>query len=408
VVKIFALGGYGKVGFPAIKLLAQNDLVTEIAVAGRNLQRAEKAATEIGEKASAVQADGTNEQELASRLEGYDIIMNAALNNTVLPAIHAAIRTGTHYCDVNVRLVEQALQLASEVEAAGVTAIVATGIQPCISNLMGMHAAHQLDDVKQLQIGFGDVVNFQTGRELTPRQWIGDPKENLASLHECRRFIVWIFKILQKNGIRMAFDYRNGHWVETDPIKSGTEAPTQQGGTITSYPYASCDLLWPGLPDNIAAKPSVEMFFSPLPPQLHDLLRDTALRMMEECIDPETAISSFYDTIDRNPSRWLTLPDDFVPISKMWTRAVGIKERRPARFSCWLTASAWDLGGYFLIGAAQAVAVLIILRGEIRERGVMFAENTFEPLPFLGEVAALMPSPLPNGRLIGESLEWLE
>ena len=41
-MKVFALGGCGKVGLPAIKLLAASDLVTEIAVAGRNLERAER------------------------------------------------------------------------------------------------------------------------------------------------------------------------------------------------------------------------------------------------------------------------------------------------------------------------------------------------------------------------------
>ena len=34
----------------AIKLLAQSDLVTEIAIVGRSLERARKAAREIGEK----------------------------------------------------------------------------------------------------------------------------------------------------------------------------------------------------------------------------------------------------------------------------------------------------------------------------------------------------------------------
>ena len=54
-MKVFALGGYGKVGLPAIKLLAQSDLVSKIAVAGRSLERAEKAATEVGEKGVAFQ-----------------------------------------------------------------------------------------------------------------------------------------------------------------------------------------------------------------------------------------------------------------------------------------------------------------------------------------------------------------
>jgi len=60
-MRVFALGGYGKVGLPAIKLLAGSDLVAEIAIAGRSLSRAEKAATQIGEKAIAVPLDGTDE-----------------------------------------------------------------------------------------------------------------------------------------------------------------------------------------------------------------------------------------------------------------------------------------------------------------------------------------------------------
>jgi len=38
----------------------------------------------------------------------------------------------------------------------------------------------------------------------------------------------------------------------------------------------------------------------------------------------------------------------------------------------------------------------------------MTAETAFEPLPFLDEVASLMPDSLPDGKLIGESFEWLQ
>ena len=44
-MKIFALVGYGKTGFPAIKFLAKSNLVTKITIAGRNLDLAEKAAS---------------------------------------------------------------------------------------------------------------------------------------------------------------------------------------------------------------------------------------------------------------------------------------------------------------------------------------------------------------------------
>jgi len=100
-MKVFLLGGYGKTGLPAARLLAQSDLVTEIAIAGRSLEREEKAAIEIGEKAIPVHADGTDQQKLTPLLAGYDVIMNAAYNDTVLPTIRAAIRAGTHYCDLS-------------------------------------------------------------------------------------------------------------------------------------------------------------------------------------------------------------------------------------------------------------------------------------------------------------------
>jgi hypothetical protein len=64
--------------------------------------------------------------------------------------------------------------------------------------------------------------------------------------------------------------------------------------------------------------------------------------------------------------------------------------------------------GYFLTSVALVVAVLKILRGEIRERGIITAETAFEPLLFFDEVASLLPEPLPDGKLIGESFEWLE
>jgi len=127
-MKVFALGGYGKTGLPAIKLLVESDLVTEIAIAGRNLERAEKVAAEIGEKALAVQVDGTDEQELTSLLAGYDFIVNAATNDAVLPSIRAAIHNGAHYCDMAwAGVLEQAGKLGPEADAANITVVIATG-----------------------------------------------------------------------------------------------------------------------------------------------------------------------------------------------------------------------------------------------------------------------------------------
>jgi hypothetical protein len=403
-MKVFVLGGYGKTGIKAIKLLADSDLITKIAVAGRNLERAEKAASEIGEKAIAIQVDGTDEQKLTSLLAGYDILVNAATYNAVSTFIKAAIGTGIHYCDMD--FVEEVLQLEPEAKAAGITAILAAGISPCISNLMGIHAANQLDEVEQLQLGRASIYNFQRGRELTPRQWLKDPKESLTELHEFKPFITGMMKRLQRGGLRMVMDYRDGQWVELDPIRNGLAMPQLEGGTIVSYPYVSCDSFWGALPNDIASVPPVEVWFSPLPPPLHDYLRVQALRVRDETLDPEVAVGSFFDTIERDPDRWLTLPENFVLFPDVWARAVGYKDGRAARHTCWFTATSWDVGGYFLTSAALAAAVRKILRGEVIERGVMHAQTVFEPQSFFDEIDALIEEYLPDGSLIDNSFEW--
>ncbi|MCJ7735897.1 MAG: saccharopine dehydrogenase NADP-binding domain-containing protein, partial [Anaerolineae bacterium] len=226
-MKVFALGGYGKVGLAAVSLLAQSDLVTEIAIAGRNLERAEETAADLGAavsgaKAIALHADGTDEEQLTPLLAGYDIIMNAAFDGTVLPAIRAATSTGTHYCDANV-VNPQTLDpaTASAAAAAGITAVVATGVSPCISNLMAVHAARQLEEVEQLQLGRADIYNFRSGRELTPRQWLNDPEESLAALREFRSYIAWTLQRLQESSVRTMRVYRGGRWVGLDPVIAG-------------------------------------------------------------------------------------------------------------------------------------------------------------------------------------------
>jgi hypothetical protein len=104
----------------------------------------------------------------------------------------------------------------------------------------------------------------------------------------------------------------------------------------------------------------------------------------------------------------MTPVEDFSPLPKMWVRAVGDKEGRAARYTCWFTAPMWNIGMYYTTSVALVVAARQILHGEILARGVMTAENTFEPLTFLNEIAALLRDSQPDGRVIDECFEWLE
>ena len=407
-MKVFILGGYGKTGYPAIRLLAQSDLVTKIAIAGRNLERAKIAAADIGRKAIAVLADGTDAQQMISLTTGFDIIINAADNNAVLPCIQAAIHNGAHYCDMAwAQILQDAMQYAPAAELAGITAIIATGISPCITNLMGVHAGRQLDEVKQFQIGRSEIIDFSSGRELSHRQWLANPSESAAELLEYKPFLAWKLQMLQQNGCQQLSKYQDSEWVEINPIKNNIEVPLSNGDTASASPYFSGNDIWGTLPCDISKEPAVELWFSPFPPQLDGMLREQALHVLDENADSDSAVNAFYKTIEKAPQRWLTLPKEYTPIAKIWVRALGYKEGRAAQHTCWFTAPMWDVNGYFLTSVALVAAVFKILRGDIKTRGVMLAEKVFEPQSFFDEVVTLLPVSLPNGKLIDEAFEWL-
>src|SRR5438876_7345223 len=76
--KVFAIGGTGQIGRACSKILAENEIVSQVAIAARDLRLAEKAAAEIGAKGMAIEAAATNETRLASLPRDYDLLVNTA------------------------------------------------------------------------------------------------------------------------------------------------------------------------------------------------------------------------------------------------------------------------------------------------------------------------------------------
>ena len=124
-------------------------------------------------------------------------------------------------------------------------------------------------------------INFQSGRELTPRQWLKDPQESLAALHEFRPFIAMdVADGCRKTAFgqcSITMMVSGWRWIRSEAAwtfrscKAARSPHTHMSVVIRSLGI---------LPRDLSTVSPVEMWFSPLPPQLHDVLREHALRVL--------------------------------------------------------------------------------------------------------------------------------
>jgi saccharopine dehydrogenase-like NADP-dependent oxidoreductase len=77
-LQVLALGGGGDFGLRTARLLAASDAVSEIAIAGRSLEKAKAASATIGVKGKAIGVDISDHEKLVSVAKEFDLVLNMA------------------------------------------------------------------------------------------------------------------------------------------------------------------------------------------------------------------------------------------------------------------------------------------------------------------------------------------
>lgn len=391
-MRVLVVGGSGLFGSLTARRLASSDLVSEVAVAGRKEERAARVASEIGEKARAVQIDVRDERRLATVAADYDIVVNVAAPEweVLLPALRAAIAAGTDYCDIGGFgfTAEQQLQLDSAARERGVVAVVGMGLDPGVSNLLAVHGTRKFDRLEEVQLRYVfNIPGFLTD--------LPQAVERLRSTgHVDATLLGTIY--LASMPVRA---YRNGAWIELDAWKNPVEMTLPDGETVTGYPASFAESLT--LPRHLPGVQSVTSLLSYFPQQLNELRFREGQRIAREGLSPVEAARSFLETIVADPDRWLQAPAKFPHVWGTWVVATGWKNGRRARYA-W-----WPLGPLYSTSIPLTVAALRILRGEVSARGVLPPEGAFEPASFFEEAAKHAKDEDRGKPLIGERFEWL-
>ena len=167
-MKILALGGSGGMGRFAVHSLIKHPQVESILVADLNESAAKKFASTLSEKTSGIGIDVTDKEALERAMNGVDVVINTTgpFFKLAVPILEAAIETKTHYLDIcdDWEPTEKMFLLNHKAKAAGITAIIGLGASPGITNMLGLIAMKELDQVSKVYTGW-DMSSAQPEEE---------------------------------------------------------------------------------------------------------------------------------------------------------------------------------------------------------------------------------------------------
>jgi len=379
------------------KNLCASDLVTEIIVAGRNLDAAEEFAHELGSKATAAKVDALNETEIRLAAKGSDLIVNTAGPDYKVsyPAARAAIQTGIHYCDLcaDCDTTERLLELDSAAKSADAIILLGMGKGPGETNLLMKHAASHLDTVEDLRLLLiynlvGTIFYFG----------VEDPGKTASEMRRTGRVNASWETVMNWAGGRVCV-FHDKRLEDVDPSEHQESVEFPDFGSADFFPIGGTEVVT--VPHFLKNVKSVSFMMSVYPSQVSDLYLNLAGRIRRREIDPGEATILFHEGVALRLKEKDASPSWKQP--KMLLRAVsqGKKDGRRMRYSCW---PSWNWMG---ASSALSVAALRIMRGDIRDRGVLAPEACFDPMDFFQEAALSVSRDSGKRKLLMDSFEEL-
>jgi lysine 6-dehydrogenase len=155
---IIVLGGAGAMGRIAVRTLIEYSDIDQVTIADYNEERAHGVADSLqSSKIQVKQIDVNNEERLRALLHGANVALNAVEYIFNLPVLKACIQEKVNYADLGglFHMTRKLMDMHTEVEAAGITAILGMGGTPGITNVLARAAVAKLDRVESIKVQLG-------------------------------------------------------------------------------------------------------------------------------------------------------------------------------------------------------------------------------------------------------------
>ncbi len=154
-MRIFVLGGAGKMGCIAVQELVKDEWVDEVIIADINVDQAKVVADYLDSpKIKIVEVDINDEVGFVKALEGSDACLNATVFYTNMLVMEACLKAGVSYTDMGglFHTTRKQLELSDRFAEAGISAVLGMGSAPGVPNIQARYAADRLDSIESIKI----------------------------------------------------------------------------------------------------------------------------------------------------------------------------------------------------------------------------------------------------------------
>src|SRR5881296_1972810 len=375
-MKVLILGGYGAMAQSTVPDLLSSPGVERVGIAGRSLAKAEGVAkAQHDDRAAPIAVDARDSAALVRELRNWDCVVNSTWYDLNVPITEAAIAAGIHYCDLGGLYHQTLRQLKLDARArdAGVTCVLGIGSTPGTMNVMGMYGASKLDTVSKVQLrSSGAVVAGGEPGKFVPPYAIRTIFDEF-SLDA---------PILRKGKIRFV------------PALSGLERSEFMPpvGVVEGYYTIHSELAT--MPKTIGKGVQEMDFIVAFPAPFRETIAAfvrLGLASRQEVMVEGTKVRPYDATatvIDALPKP----KDPELDVDIQRCVLVGEKEGNPMTLRYEAVTwphEKWNVGGGVVdTGVPPSIAAQWMVKGSIKQRGVIPPEIAFDPLPYFKELSA--------------------
>ncbi|MBM6647540.1 saccharopine dehydrogenase family protein [Bacillus sp. RIT 809] len=165
-MKVFCLGGAGKICREAILDLVQFSSFETITVADFNEEEGRKVVEWLNDpRVDFVKVDVTNHEDTVAKMKGYDIVMDGTTIKLNGLSTRCIADAGCH--GVNLNGFGEENKSHSIFVQNGKACLPGFGMTPGVTQMMAMHAANQLDTVESVRVSHGSYRPIAFSASIT-------------------------------------------------------------------------------------------------------------------------------------------------------------------------------------------------------------------------------------------------